>query len=60
MLPTQIVVGDATGVSTGRVLTETVEVAEPVQVPADPVTVYAVVEDGLTLIVLVVAPVFQV
>ena len=59
MPPAQIVAGAAVTVSTGTALTVTVEVAEPVQVPAVPVTEYTVVEEGLTLMVFVVAPVLQ-
>ena len=58
--PAQIVAGAAVTVSTGNAFTDTVDVVEPVQVPALPLTVYTVVEEGFTLMVLVVAPVLQV
>jgi len=58
--PAQIADGLFVTVRTGRELTVTVEVADPVHVPALPVTVYIVVVAGLTLMVFVVAPVLQV
>ena len=46
--PLQIVAGVAVGVTTGLGLTDTVTVAEPVHPEAVPVTVYVVVDPGVT------------
>jgi hypothetical protein len=56
-LPAQIVAEFT--LTDGVVFTETVEVAIPEQMPFVPVTVYTVVEEGLTTILLLVDPVLQ-
>ena len=58
-LPEQMAVLPVTD-KPGRFNTVTVEVAEPVQVPALPLMVYTVVEAGVTFKVLVCAPESQV
>lgn len=58
--PLQIDAGDASAVTVGKGFTVTVTDAVPVQPAAEvPVTVYVVVEPGLTLKELAVEPVLQ-
>ena len=47
-------------VTVGSALTVTVDVFAELQEPEEPVTVYTVVDDGLTLMLVLLEPVFQV
>lgn len=58
--PLQIVVAEVLAVTTGKATTVTVAVLDELHEPELPVTVYTLVEVGLTVIVDAIAPVLQV
>lgn len=58
--PLQIVVAEVLAVTTGKATTVTVEVLDELHEPELPVTVYTLVEVGLTVMVEAIAPVLQV